>query len=138
MQVFESIQRYRESAARGGRVKRRRGRSSFAMRASALALIEAEPRHAGELRLLLNITQAYADMLVTDLLAEEAVIVIGTAEQAGKPGVRRDARMFALPGTPQLPPVDEARRRLVPRKPGGSGQFAGPCYHRGSRWGAGW
>jgi hypothetical protein len=44
-------------------------------------------------------------MLLNIMLAESRLIVIGTAEQAGKQGVRKHARVFALPGTPMLPPV---------------------------------
>lgn len=119
---------------RGGAKRRGRGAAGVS-RAAVLRLLAREPLHRGEIRAALNLTYTSVDRMMQQMADDGAVIVIGTVEQAGKYGVRRDARVYALPGTELLPPT--VKRRLVPRSLG-SGQIAGPCYHRGMRWGAGW
>jgi len=70
------------------------------------------------------------------LVKAKRVVILGTAEQAQRAGVefvvdpgtaqhRPDARIYALPGTPMLPPLEGVRREaLGVRRSRGSGQFA--------------
>lgn len=57
---------------------------------------------------------------IAAMLDARQIIVIGTAEQAGRESFRRpDARMYALPGTPMLPPlkpvnVTERKKNIAP------------------------
>ena len=136
----EQLQRRRQNG--GYKTKRTRAETG-AMRALALALLAKAPSHCGEIRKELGISCARAGQLVAQLLHAGQVIVIGTAEQAGKTGVRRDAQIYALPGTPPLPEGDQRPDCLSsassPRvRRSKSGQIAGPCISRQLAGWGGW
>lgn len=113
-----------------------------------LRALKRGPMHIRQLSEATDIEYVTLGGLVGRMVSEDAVVVIGTAQQAGMTGVRCDARMFALPGTPMLPPlakVDEDIDDDPPPKPRrqsapGSGQKAGPILfgrRMMTRWGSG-
>lgn len=69
------------------------------------ALRKHGPMVAAEIAIAADRKPTTLPVMLNCMVANSLLIVIGTAEQAGKQGVRKDARVFALPGTPMLPPV---------------------------------
>ena len=70
------------------------------------------------------------------MLETRQIIVIGTAEQAGRESFRRrDSRMYALPGTPVLPKLKpvSATERVKNIAPGWYRPGFGPELHRDFR-----
>lgn len=126
-----AVQVHRINGALAQAGKRGRGKANV-LRDRLLVLLAERPMHGGEIREALEVTYTRSNNLLADALRRNLIMIIGTAEQARKLNVRRDAKMYALPGTPPLPDLPKPVAGRAHR-----GEIAGACYHRGLHWG-GW
>lgn len=122
------LQEYRD---RGGARSRKKKAAPGAAKTVALAYFARGPAHIRKFCKDLNLTYIYAGQLLRSLVDCGAIEIIGTADQAGEVGIRRDAPMYALAGTPKLRPLRSTpaartRGELIPA--------ARITIGRGSRW----
>ena len=70
-----------------------------------LTAIERQPMGSGQISKALNFGEHHVNTVLKLLAADKKIVCIGTAEQAGITGFRKDTKIWAKPGTPELPPV---------------------------------